>query len=104
MTWDELYALLPCIVLGILCGLVAYYKDNESEYDKDFTPKTKKTFKGAIFSAISASITSFAIFAMLDMTDYSYITKLGISSLVAFIGFDSALSIVERFFNIRKHK
>lgn len=103
MTYDELYAILPCIILGILCGLVSYYKENDSEYDKNFTPKNK-TFKGAFFASASASIISFTIFAILDITDFSYIAKLGISSLVAFIGFDSALNIIERFFNMRKSK
>lgn len=94
MTYDELYALLPSILLGLFCGLAAYYRGFMDDLDH------KPSFRRAVGNMLTSGIMSFIIFSLLnDLTNFEFMTKLSISALVAFVGIDKAFDIVERFFN-----
>lgn len=96
MSYDELWAILPCIVLGIFCGLASYFSN--FMHDENYKPSKRKL----IANAMTSAILSFIIFALLDKTDFSFMNKLAISSAVAFLGIDKALNLVERILNLRK--
>lgn len=98
ITYDELYAILPCIVLGIFCGVASYFQNYLK--DEDFEPNKKKL----VANGLTSAILSFIIFAILDSTDLSFMTKLAISSAVAFLGIDKALDVVERLLRLRSQK
>ena len=104
MTYDDFYALLPCIMLGFLCGVVSFFKSYD-EHDKDFDEKNLTKIQ-RIFRfmsvCLSSGLTSFIVFLLLDFTGLTYMTKLGISSLVAFFGIEKAISYLERIFGVVK--
>lgn len=100
MTYDEMNAILPVLVLGAFCGVASYF----SEYLKDAKHRTKTQIskvRRAIASAFTASATAFIIFAILDSSTLTYMTKLAISCGVAFFGFDKALEMAERLLKLR---
>ena len=98
LTYDELYAILPCIVLGIFCGVASYFQNYLR--DEDFVPNKGKL----VANGLTSAILSFIIFAILDSTALSFMTKLAISSAVAFLGIDRALDVVERLLRLRSGK
>ena len=98
LTYDEIYAILPCIVLGIFCGIASYFQNYLR--NEDFVPNKGKL----IANGLTSAILSFIIFAILDSTDLSFMTKLAISSAVAFLGIDKALDVVERLLRLRSGK
>lgn len=104
MTYDDLYALLPCIMLGFLCGVISIFK-SYYEHDKNFDEKKLNNIERAFrFFAIclSSSLTAFIVFLLLDFSNLTYMTKLGISALVAFFGIENAIAYAEKFFGFVK--
>lgn len=98
LTYDKLYAVLPCIILGIFCGIASYFQNYLK--DEEFKPSKGKL----VANGLTSVILSFIIFAILDSTDLSFMTKLAISSAVAFLGIDKALDVVERLLRLRSQK
>lgn len=98
LTYDELYAVLPCIILGIFCGIASYFQNYLK--DEEFKPSKGKL----VANGLTSAILSFIIFAIIDSTDLSFMTKLAISSAVAFLGIDKALDVVERLLRLRSQK
>lgn len=95
MTYDELYALLPSILLGLFCGLAAYFKGFMDDLEH------KPSVRVALANMLTSAIMSFIVFAILDSTDFSFMTKLAISSLVAFLGVDKALDLAAKLLQMR---
>lgn len=98
LSYDELYAILPCIILGIFCGIASYFQNYLR--DEKFEPNKGKL----VANGLTSSILSFIVFAVLDSTDLTFMTKLAISSAVAFLGIDKALDVVERLLRLRSGK
>lgn len=98
LTYDELYAILPCIALGIFCGVASYFQNYLR--DEGFVPNKGKL----VANGLTSAILSFIIFAILDSTDLTFMTKLAISAAVAFLGIDKALDAVERLLRLRSGK
>lgn len=98
LTYDELYAILPCIVLGLFCGIASYFQNYLN--DEDFKPSRGKL----VAKGLTSAILSFIIFSILDGSDLTFMTKLAISSAVAFLGIDKALDVVERLLRLRSGK
>lgn len=98
LTYDELWAILPCIILGIFCGIASYFQNYL--HDSEFKPSKQKL----IANGLTSAILSFIIFACLDSTDLSFMTKLAISSGVAFLGIDKALDLAQKLLNLRNGK
>lgn len=98
LTYDGLYAILPCIVLGIFCGIASYFQNYLR--DENFEPSKGKL----VANGLTSAILSFIIFAILDSTGLTFMTKLAISSAVAFLGIDKALDTVERLLRLRSQK
>lgn len=98
MSYDEIWAILPCVLLGIFCGIASYFQN--FLHDENFKPSVRKLVANGLVSAIM----SFIIFACLDSTDFSFMTKLAISSAVAFLGIDRALDIAQKLLSLRGNK
>lgn len=101
MTYDELCAILPVLILGAFCGVASYF----SEYLKDELHKSKphtSKVRRAIASTFSSASIAFIIFAILDSSSLTYMTKLAISCGVAFFGFDKAIEIAEKLLSLKK--
>ena len=102
MSNDEIMAIVPIFILGAFCGAASYY----STFFKECRGrKCSPSIGRAIGSAMAASATSFIIFAALDASGYTFMTKIAISCGVAFLGIDKALDTIERVFKLwREHK
>lgn len=93
--FNQYLAIIPCILLGFLVGVANYFKPFLS--DDDY----KGTWKKFLASATSSAVISFVIFAVLDSTNLTFMTKLAISCAVAFLGIDKAVDLVERLLSLR---
>lgn len=98
ITHNGLYAILPCIVLGLFCGIASYFQNYLK--DEDFKPNKGKL----VANGLTSAILSFIIFAILDSTDLTFMTKLAISLAIAFLGIDKALDVAERLLQLRSQK
>jgi len=49
-------------------------------------------------------VIAFIVFALLDMTDFSFISKLALSSAVSFLGIDKALELAQKIVTLRSSK
>ena len=98
LSYNELYAILPCIILGIFCGIASYFQNYLR--DEKFKPSKGKL----VANGLTSAILSFVIFAVLDSTDLTFMTKIAISASVAFLGIDKALDLVERLLRLRSGK
>lgn len=96
LPYNEILAIFPCLLLGFLVGVANYYKPF-IEGEKEHKPSIKK-FMGC---ATSSAVISFIIFAMLDSTNFTFLTKLSISSAVAFLGIDKAIEIAHKVLSLR---
>lgn len=94
VTYSEIYALIPCIVLGIISGFGHYFQ----QYIND--PNYVGSWRKLVGTAISSAIMSFVVFALLDNTDLSFVNKIAISSLVAFLGIDKLLELAQKLASV----
>lgn len=96
ISFDEYLAIIPCILLGFLVGIANYLKPFlvDDEY--------KGTWRKLFASALSSAVISFMIFAILDDTNLTFMTKLAISCAVAFFGIEKAIDLVERLLSLQK--
>ncbi len=96
MTYDDYLAIIPCILLGLFCGAAQYFKGFNDDLQH------KPSVRRCIGTMMGAGIVSFITFGVLDMFEFSFITKLAICSSVAFLGIDKALDVVERVLGVVK--
>ena len=98
LSYNEIIAIFPCIVLGLLVGVANYFKPYMEGNSTVITPGIGRFFG----SATSSAVISFIVFALLDSTDFSFLTKLAISSAVAFLGVDKAIEIAQKILSLRR--
>lgn len=98
LSYNEVLAILPCIVLGLLVGVANYFKPYMEGNSTVIAPSIGRFFG----SATSSAVISFVVFALLDSTDFSFLTKLAISSAVAFLGIDKAIEVAQKILSLRK--
>lgn len=96
MSYDDYMALVPCILLGLFCGAAQYFKGFND--DLQYKPSVRR----CIGTMMGSAIVSFIVFGILDIFEFTFLTKLAICSGVAFLGIDKALELVERLFALRK--
>lgn len=99
MSNDEIMAIVPILILGAFCGAASYYSTFFKECKRG---RCSPSIGRAVGSAMAASATSFIIFAALDASGYTFMTKIAISCGVAFLGIDKALDMIERVFKLWK--
>lgn len=93
VNYDVIWAIMPCIALGILCGFGKYFHS----FIEDETDTKKANWRKLIGNMLGSGIVSFIVFALLDeFTDCGFMTKLAICSTVAFFGIDKSLELVSK--------
>lgn len=97
-SFQEVLALLPCFLLGLGSGVASYF--HNYIIHKDYDGSWRK-FLG---TALSSMVIAFIVFALLDMTDFSFISKLALSSAVSFLGIDKALELAQKIVTLRSSK
>ena len=90
------FELLPIIVLGIFAGLAKFF-----QRDDDAT-KPNPTWRDFFYNTIASMVICVIIYACLDSTNLSYLTKFAISGLVSFLGIDKALDYAQKLLSLRK--
>lgn len=94
---EEILAIMPSLLLGSFSGLASYFNN----YIEDMT--NPPSIIMALTNMMSSSIIAFCCFAVLtEFTTWAFMTKLAVSSTVAFFGIDKALGIIEKLNDIRK--
>lgn len=95
MSYNEIYAIIPSIVLGLFCGVAAYCSKLDDSMER------KPSVIRAISNGLSSAVLSFITFALLDSSSLTFMEKIGVSSAIAFLGLDKALDVVERVLRLR---
>ncbi len=90
-----LLELSPLFIVGIICGLSNYLSDEEDNCEDK---KIKCIFKYIINSAVLCTI----IYCILTSLDLAYLTKVGISAAITYLGIDKALSLIKEFIHLRR--
>lgn len=90
----ELLEFVPIIIVGFLGGFISYNKETDREF----------SFKEAFFHILTAIFTTAIVFSLMDLTDWSYLAKMGISAGIGFLGIDKAFELAEKVMNIRRHR
>ena len=89
------FELTPIIVLGIFAGLAKFFQ-------RDDDPKHKVTWRDFFYNTIASMVICVIVYAVLDSTNLSYLTKFAISGLVSFLGIDKALDYAQKLLSLRK--
>lgn len=105
----ELFELIPLFIIGALCGLASYFtnKGIESDHKDENTGETmssKEIAKRIIATTIYSGMLCAITYAILNVTDFNYLAKVGIASAIALLGIDGALNIVKEFLAHRRGK
>lgn len=95
MNYQEILMILPAIILGFCVGTANYFQD----YARGDREPSFRRFLGNFFTS---GMLCFIIFAILDGTGLSFLQKLGISSLVSFLGIEKAIEMAERLLQMAK--
>lgn len=90
------FELAPIIVLGIFAGLAKFFQRDDDESHPN------PTIRDFFYNTITSMVICVIIYAALDSTDLSYLTKLAISGLVSFLGIDKALDYAQKLLSLRK--
>lgn len=84
------YGLIAPIIIGLIAGFM-----QELSKPKDSPHYWVKTI-------FTTSFIVFSMFLVLDMSDLTYHTKLGISAMFGFLGIEKALTYIKEFLHIFK--
>lgn len=97
-SYQELYAIIPCIFLGLGSGCASYFSNFLTHEDYH------GSWRKMIGTTLSSGIIAFIVFALLDSTNLTFMTKLALSAAVSFLGIDKALDLAQKILNLRGQK
>lgn len=88
------FELAPIILLGIFAGLAKFFaRDDDPEYEA--------SWRDFFYHAISSMVVCVIIYALLDSTDLSYMSRFAVAGLVAFFGIDKAIDYAQKILSLR---
>lgn len=87
----------PVILVGILAGVANFCR-------KDSDVEEEATWKDFFYHFSSSILVCSIIYAILDSTGLTYMTRWAIAGAVSFYGIDKALDITQRLLNLRNSK
>lgn len=90
------FELAPIVVLGIFSGLAKFFQRDDDE------SKPNPTIRDFFYNTIASMVVCVIVYACLDSTDLSYLTKFAVSGLVSFLGIDKALDYAQKLLSLRK--
>ena len=88
------FELAPIILLGIFAGLAKFFA-------RDDDPEHEATWRDFFYHAISSMVVCVIIYALLDSTDLSYMSRFAVAGLVAFFGIDKAIDYAQKILSLR---
>lgn len=95
---------LPLILVGFFMGLFKALRAEVLREDKNDTTVTSKMQVIKIFfiEGINGAIFCFLIYGLLSLADLPYIFKICVGALIAYLGVDKAMELVEKVLSLRK--
>ncbi|WP_104683071.1 phage holin family protein [Helicobacter felis] len=87
---SEYLQLLPIGLIGILSGALNYFNN------------PKSSLRHALVVMFTSCFICLCVFAMLETTQLTYLTKVGISASVGYFGIDRAIEIVRNILSFKK--
>lgn len=88
------FELAPIILLGIFAGLAKFFA-------RDDDPEHEASWRDFFYHAISSMVVCVIIYALLDSTDLSYMSRFAVAGLVAFFGIDKAIDYAQKILALR---
>lgn len=85
---------LPVLIIGLLSGTANFCR-------RDSDDLVEANWKDFFYQFSSSVLLCGVVYAILDATDLSYMTRWAIAGAVSFYGVDKALDIVQRIINLR---
>ena len=95
---------LPLILVGFFMGLFKALRAEvlrEDEEDESVTSKFD-VLKIFIVEGIQGAVFCFVVYGLLSLTELPYIFKVCVGALIAYLGIDKAMELVEKVLSIRK--
>lgn len=104
MNFLDFLEYLPLILVGFFMGLFKALRAEvlrEDEEDESVTSKFD-VFKIFIVEGIQGAVFCFVVYGLLSLTELPYIFKVCVGALIAYLGIDKAMELVEKVLSIRK--
>ncbi|ASQ30209.1 hypothetical protein CAV_0542 [Campylobacter avium LMG 24591] len=104
MNFLDFLEYLPLILVGFFMGLFKALRAEvlrEDEEDESVTSKFD-VLKIFIVEGIQGAVFCFVVYGLLSLTELPYIFKVCVGALIAYLGIDKAMELVEKVLSIRK--
>lgn len=104
MNFLDFLEYLPLILVGFFMGLFKALRAEvlrEDEEDESVTSKFD-VLKIFIVEGIQGAVFCFLVYGLLSLTELPYIFKVCVGALIAYLGIDKAMELVEKVLSIRK--
>lgn len=104
MSFLDFLEYLPLILVGFFMGLFKALRAEvlrEDEEDESVTSKFD-VLKIFIVEGIQGAVFCFVVYGLLSLTELPYIFKVCVGALIAYLGIDKAMELVEKVLSIRK--
>ncbi|WP_281526822.1 hypothetical protein [Campylobacter avium] len=104
MNFLDFLEYLPLILVGFFMGLFKALRAEvlrEDEEDESVTSKFD-VLKIFIVEGIQGAVFCFVVYGLLSLTELPYIFKVCVGALIAYLGVDKAMELVEKVLSIRK--
>lgn len=88
------FELAPIILLGIFAGLAKFFA-------RDDDPQAEARWRDFFYHSISSMVVCVIIYALLDSTNLSYMSRFAVAGLVAFFGIDKAIDYAQKILALR---
>lgn len=104
MNFLDFLEYLPLILVGFFMGLFKALRAEvlrEDEEDESVISKFD-VLKIFIVEGIQGAVFCFVVYGLLSLTELPYIFKVCVGALIAYLGIDKAMELVEKVLSIRK--
>lgn len=104
MSFLDFLEYLPLILVGFFMGLFKALRAEvlrEDEEDESVASKFD-VLKIFIVEGIQGAVFCFVVYGLLSLTELPYIFKVCVGALIAYLGIDKAMELVEKVLSIRK--
>lgn len=88
------FELFPILIIGVLSGIANFCR-------KDSDEETEANWRDFFYQFSSSILICGIVYAILDSTNFSYMTRWAIAGAVSFYGVDKALEIAQKLLNLR---
>ena len=99
MNYVSMLEYLPLVLVGFFIGLFKALKNEDDEEKEERLLDIVKIF---LIEGVNGAILCFICYGLLSLAELPYIFKVCAGALIAYLGMDKAMDLIDRFLNIRK--